>query len=135
MFEDLDKSSFKSSTIFKVNVRLRESNPDAYTPKMVSIGPYHRKNAQLGPREKYKLLYLRRFLQRKEGLDVQRCIKLLEREEEDALMCYEDIKDLDSHEFCKMLLLDGCFVVEFLREHCQMWPGGEENIIDFVDYK
>ena len=32
MFEDLDKSSINLCIIFKVN-------PDAYTPKMVSIGP------------------------------------------------------------------------------------------------
>ncbi|XP_049381176.1 UPF0481 protein At3g47200-like [Solanum stenotomum] len=115
MFDDLDKSSFKSNSIFKVNVRLRESNPDAYTPKMVSIGPYHRKNPQLRPMEKYKLLYLRRFLKRKEGLDVEFCTSELQILKEEALKCYEDIED-NSHEFCQMLLLDGCFVVEFIRE-------------------
>ncbi|KAG5570506.1 hypothetical protein H5410_060272, partial [Solanum commersonii] len=122
MFEDLDNSSIKSCIIFKVNVQLRESNPDAYTPKMVSIGPYHKKNPQLGPMEKYKLLYLR----------------YLEHLKEEALKCYDDIEDLDtdgSHEFCKMLLLDGCFVVEFIRECSEIYPKGEEKIISFVDYK
>uniref|UniRef100_M1A818 Uncharacterized protein n=1 Tax=Solanum tuberosum TaxID=4113 RepID=M1A818_SOLTU len=135
MFEDLRKSSFKSSTIFKVNVRLRESNPDAYTPKMVSIGPYHRKNAQLRPMKKYKLLYLQQFLQREEGLDVQTCIKMLEDKKEDLLMCYDDIEDVDTNEFCKMLLLDGCFVVEFIRERSEIYSKGEDKIINFVDYK
>ena len=37
MFKDLDNSSIKSCTIFKVNVWQRESNPDAYTPKMISM--------------------------------------------------------------------------------------------------
>lgn len=54
MFENLDNLSIKSWTIFKVNVWQRESNPDAYTPKMISIGPYHKKNPQM---EKYKSLY------------------------------------------------------------------------------
>ncbi|KAG5608664.1 hypothetical protein H5410_019945 [Solanum commersonii] len=124
IFEDLDKSSFKSCTIFKVNVRLR-----------LYIGPYHRKNAQLRPMENYKLLYLRWFLLRREWLDVQTCIKRLEGMKEDALMCYDDIEDLDTDEFCKMLLLDGCFVVEFIREHCEIYPEGEDKIINFVDYK
>ncbi|XP_049392333.1 putative UPF0481 protein At3g02645 [Solanum stenotomum] len=139
MFEDLDKSSFKSCTIFKVNVRLRESNPDAYTPKMVSIGPYHRKNAQLRPMEKYKLLYLRRFLKRSEEFDVKYWISMLEYMKEEALMCYDDIEYLDTddnHEFCKMLLLDGCFVVEFIRECFNKYAeDGEDRIINFVDYK
>ncbi|KAH0681925.1 hypothetical protein KY289_019677 [Solanum tuberosum] len=133
---DLDNLSIESSTIFKVNVWLRESNPVAYTPKMVSIGPYHKKNQQLGLMKKYKLLYLRRFLQRKEGLDVESCISELEKQKEEVLKCYNDIEDLDtdnSHEFCQMLLLDGCFVVEFIREYCEMCPKGEEKIININD--
>uniref|UniRef100_M1B7B8 Uncharacterized protein n=1 Tax=Solanum tuberosum TaxID=4113 RepID=M1B7B8_SOLTU len=73
---------------------LCESNPVAYTPKMVSIGPYHKKNPQLRPMEKYKLLYLRLFLQRNEALDMKICISELEELKEKALKCYDDIEDL-----------------------------------------
>ncbi|KAH0635589.1 hypothetical protein KY289_035504 [Solanum tuberosum] len=130
MFEDLDNSSIKSSTIFRVNVWLSESNPDAYRPKMVSIGPYHKRHPLVGPMEKYKLLYLRRFLQRKGGLDMENCINQLENLKEKALKCYDNIEDLDIREFCHMLLLDGCFVVEFIRERCEMCPEGGEEIIN-----
>ncbi|WMV23151.1 hypothetical protein MTR67_016536 [Solanum verrucosum] len=136
MFEDLDNSFIESSTIFKVNVWQRESNPNAYTPKMVSIGPYHKKNTQLGPMKKYKLLYLRRFLQRNERLDVKSYISEMEKVKEEVLKCYEDIEKLgnDSHEFCEMLLFDGCFVVEFIRECCAIYPEGEDKIININDY-
>ncbi|KAK4720669.1 hypothetical protein R3W88_010902 [Solanum pinnatisectum] len=132
MFEDLDNSSIKSCTIFKVNVWQRESNPDAYTPKMVSIGPYHKKNTQLGPMKKYKLLYLRRFLQRNKRLEVKSYISELEKVKEKVLKCYEDIEKLgnDSHEFCEMLLFDGCFVVEFIQECCGIHPKREARIIN-----
>ncbi|KAH0678350.1 hypothetical protein KY284_019435 [Solanum tuberosum] len=134
MFEDLDKSSIKTCFIFKVNVWLRESNSDAYTPKMVAIGPYHKKNPQLDPMEKYKLLYLRRFLQRKEGLDVKSCISELQKLKEEALKCYDDIEELgNDSQFCQMLLLDGCFVVEFIRERSEMCPEGENKIININD--
>ncbi|XP_047268547.1 putative UPF0481 protein At3g02645 isoform X2 [Capsicum annuum] len=135
MFKGLDNSSLKSCTIFKVNVGLRESNPGAYTPKMVSIGPYHRKNPKLRPMEKYKVLYLQRFLKRQEGLDLESCINELEELKEEALKCYDDIEDLKkdtSHtdQFLQMLLLDGCFVVEFIRELHEVYPPEEEKIID-----
>ncbi|WMV23137.1 hypothetical protein MTR67_016522 [Solanum verrucosum] len=134
MFEDLDYSSIESCTIFKVNVGLRESNPDAYTPKMISIGPYHKKNPQLHPMEKHKLLYLRRFLQQKEGLDVESCINELKELNEEAIKCYEDIDELgNDSQFCQMLLLDGCFVVEFIREYYEMCLQGEEEIINIKD--
>ncbi|KAK6803317.1 hypothetical protein RDI58_001101 [Solanum bulbocastanum] len=136
MYRDLDNSSIKTCTIFKVNMGLRESNPAAYTPKMVSIGPYHKKNPQLDPMEKYKLLYLQWFLQRNEALDIEICISELEELKEKALKCYDDIEDLgnDSHDFCQMLLLDGCFVVEFIRERCQMCPEQEDEVFNFGGY-
>lgn len=106
MDRDLDNSSIETCTIFKVNMGLRGSNSTAYTPKMVSIGPYHKKNPQLRPMEKYKLLYLRRFLRRNEALDMEICISELEELKEKALKCYEDIEDLGnhSHEFCQYVI-------------------------------
>ncbi|KAG5608656.1 hypothetical protein H5410_019937 [Solanum commersonii] len=130
MLKYLDNSSTESDIIFKVNVGLRESNPDVYTPKMVSIGPYHRENRRLGPMKKHKLLYLRRFLRWKEGLDLNNCIRELHKLKEEALKCYEDIKEHGNYDdFLTMLLLDGCFVVEFIREHCELCPEGEARII------
>ncbi|XP_060190521.1 uncharacterized protein LOC132619715 [Lycium barbarum] len=120
-FKDLDNTCIRAATIFKVNVGLQKSNPDAYMPFLISIGPYHKRNPELGSMEKYKLLYLRRFLRRKEGLDMESCISTLEKKKDEALKCYDD--NLDSDTVCKfseMLLLDGCFVVEFIREHCEV---------------
>ncbi|XP_059288631.1 uncharacterized protein LOC132041985 [Lycium ferocissimum] len=134
IFKDLDESSTKSCTMFKVNMWLRESNPDAYTPKLISIGPYHKKNPQLQSMEKYKLLYLQRFLQRRDEMDGESCIRELEKLKDEALKCYDNIEDLDTSDssgiFLKMLLLDGCFVVEYIREFCHGAPKGEDKIIN-----
>ncbi|KAM3397531.1 hypothetical protein P3S68_001043 [Capsicum galapagoense] len=120
-FKDLDNTCIKFATIFKVNVGIRKSNPDAYTPMLISIGPYHKRNPELGSMEKYKLMYLRRFIQRKEGLDVESCISALEKKKDEALKCYDDNLDIDIVcKFLEMLLLDGCFVVEFIRERCEV---------------
>ncbi|XP_049354615.1 UPF0481 protein At3g47200-like [Solanum verrucosum] len=84
---------------------------------LISIGPYHKKNSQLDSMKKYKLLHLRRYLQRKNGLNVESCISELEKIKNIALKCYNDDLDTDIvKEFSEMLLLDGCFVVEFIRE-------------------
>ncbi|XP_049354625.1 UPF0481 protein At3g47200-like [Solanum verrucosum] len=117
-FKYLDNTCIKSATIFRVNMGLRKSNPNAYTPMLISIGPYHKRNHELSSMEKYKLLYLQRFLQRKEGLDVESCISALEKKKDEALKCYDDNLDNDIvDKFSEMLLLDGCFVVEFIREY------------------
>ncbi|XP_059292455.1 putative UPF0481 protein At3g02645 [Lycium ferocissimum] len=133
-FENFDNSSIESTTIFKVTVGLSESNSNAYKQKLISIGPYHKYNLELGSMEKYKLRYLRRFLKRKRGggrLDVQSCMSEMVKLKDDALKCYDDIGHLDNIlvNFLEMLLLDGCFVVEYNREHCGMKLIGENKII------
>lgn len=129
---DLYNSSIKSCTIFKVTRGLSDSNPDAYKPQLVSIGPYHNNNPQLRSMENYKLRYLQRFLRRKAGIDVERCIRELEMLKDEALKCYDDIEysDHNTGQFLKILLLDGCFVVEFIRESFGLKPDGEEEIIE-----
>nr|XP_016435317.1 PREDICTED: UPF0481 protein At3g47200-like [Nicotiana tabacum] len=129
--KNMENSSIKSTTIFKVNVALRESNPDAYTPKVISIGPYHNKIPQLGSMEKYKMLYLQRFLKRKNEIDVKSCISEIEKLKDEALKCYDDNLDSDIVvKFSQMLLLDGCFIVEFIRERCGRKPREEDEIIN-----
>ncbi|XP_070055712.1 UPF0481 protein At3g47200-like isoform X2 [Nicotiana tomentosiformis] len=66
---------------------------------------------------------------KKEGIDVESCIRELE---DEALNCYDDIENLDRDivdKFSKILLLDGCFLVEYIRERCGMCPEGECWII------
>ncbi|XP_070051033.1 UPF0481 protein At3g47200-like [Nicotiana tomentosiformis] len=129
--KDMDNSSIKSTTIFKVNVCLRESNSKAYTPKTISIGPYHNKRPQLGSMEKYKWLYLQRFLKRKTEIDVKSYINEMEKLKDEALKCYDDNLDSDIVvKFSQMLLLDGCFVVEFIRERCEVEPEESNQIIN-----
>ncbi|KAK4373448.1 hypothetical protein RND71_008832 [Anisodus tanguticus] len=53
---------------------------------------------------------------------------------DDTLKCYDNIEDLysdhNSGHFLKILLLDGCFVVEFIRERSGMKPNGVDIIIE-----
>lgn len=63
---------------------------------------------------------------------MESCISEVEKLKEEAIKCYEDIED-DS-QFCQMLLLDGCFVIEFIRERWGMCPEGEDRIISNGSY-
>ncbi|KAK6791779.1 hypothetical protein RDI58_010860 [Solanum bulbocastanum] len=71
-------------------------------------------------------------------LDVQSCISELEKLKEEALKGYNDIKDHDNDScigrFLQLLLLDGCVVVEFIRECCAMCPAEEDEIINISSY-
>ncbi|KAI7996184.1 UPF0481 protein [Camellia lanceoleosa] len=99
--------------IFRVHEELRNVNTNAYTPRLVSIGPYHYGQPKLLAMENHKERYLELVLQRTNQtqeyyLDFMRIF------EERARKYYADPIDLDSDEFVKMMLYDACFIVEFL---------------------
>uniref|UniRef100_M1CDC7 Uncharacterized protein n=2 Tax=Solanum tuberosum TaxID=4113 RepID=M1CDC7_SOLTU len=64
----------------------------------------------------------------KRGVDVESCISALEKKKDEALKCYDDNLDNDIVDnFLEMLLLDGCFVVEFIREYYATEEKEEED--------
>ena len=50
--------------IYRVPHHLRKLNDEAYTPQVISIGPFHRENAILQTMQGLKEEYSKRFLQR-----------------------------------------------------------------------
>ncbi|XP_031104268.1 UPF0481 protein At3g47200-like [Ipomoea triloba] len=115
--------------IFKVHERLRKTNPEAYTPLTISIGPYHHGKPELRKMEMLKELYTESLLNEAEGVGVEECWKKLKELEGRAERYYGDEieKEVSGDEFVKMLLLDGCFIVEFVsRSFLRVLGGGQE---------
>ncbi|PIN22673.1 hypothetical protein CDL12_04618 [Handroanthus impetiginosus] len=57
-------AEFTSTSIYRVPEKSRKENEAAYTPQLVSIGPFHRERGQLQGMESYKLRCLRNFCNR-----------------------------------------------------------------------
>nr|GLL37221.1 UPF0481 protein At3g47200-like [Ipomoea trifida] len=115
--------------IFKVHERLRKTNPEAYTPLTISIGPYHHGKPELRKMERLKELYTQSLLNETEGVGVEECWKKLKELEGRAKRYYGDEieEEVSGDEFVKMLLLDGCFIVEFvIRSFLRVLGGGQE---------
>ncbi|KAL2543047.1 Plant protein of unknown function (DUF247) [Abeliophyllum distichum] len=103
-------------SIFRVGDHLRSINPEAYEPEIIAIGPFHHGKHHLQKMEQHKVRYLKLVLQRKDESSLERCVTAMRDLEDRARKCYaEDIK-LTKDEFVEMLLLDGCFIIEFLRK-------------------
>lgn len=105
-------------TIYRVPQTIRESDNDAYEPKIISIGPYHRGNERLHAMEEHKLNYLHTILSRSAGDKEQSLgnfIKEIRALEDRARCCYSEKIDLSSDEFVEMMLIDGCFIVELFH--------------------
>ncbi|CAN1806190.1 UPF0481 protein At3g47200 [Linum perenne] len=125
--EQLRNSSPEQSSsvsIYRVPLTMRQVEPSAYTPNLVSVGPYHHADPHLhetGNHLKWRF-FSRLFSpnhRRSHPVELNSVMESLERLEDEARRCYADDVKLDGGEggeFVRMMLLDGCFVVELLRE-------------------
>lgn len=100
--------------MFRVGDNLRSINPEAYNPQIIAIGPFHRSNPNLQKMEQHKLRYLKLFLKRRGERGVKKYVPIITNLKDRARECYAEDIQLDKDEFVQMLLLDGCFIIEFL---------------------
>ncbi|KAG6683958.1 hypothetical protein I3842_12G039400 [Carya illinoinensis] len=110
---DLPAETFESS-IFRIPDVLRRHNENAFMPKVVSIGPFHHENMQLREMEKTKLLYLNCFISRTGTEELQCLLKAVGSIKEVRLELYEGLGVISKQVFFEMMVIDGCFILEFL---------------------
>uniref|UniRef100_A0A5B6ZXR1 Uncharacterized protein n=1 Tax=Davidia involucrata TaxID=16924 RepID=A0A5B6ZXR1_DAVIN len=106
----------REACIFRVHDELRNVKKKAYTPMLVSIGPYHHGNPKLRAMEEHKLRYLRSLLERNNEENAERYLQLMETIVDRARGFYADPISLKRDKFVEMMLLDACFTIEFLRK-------------------
>ncbi|XP_040991365.1 UPF0481 protein At3g47200-like [Juglans microcarpa x Juglans regia] len=102
--------------IYRVPKRLREINEKAYTPRLVSIGPFHHRREELRNMEVQKLRYLRDFCYRTRTSHEDLAV-IIQRSEVKIRRCYSETFEISSEEFVRMILLDAVFIIElFLKK-------------------
>ncbi|KAK2980224.1 hypothetical protein RJ640_018331 [Escallonia rubra] len=137
--------------IFKVPDKLRELKPSAYTPRVMSIGPLHKHDKHLREDMKgHKMSYmLSLFLRTSSSVEtvLEADVKKVENDCVDAMLgivdwaraCYDASPGLcdydDDVKFAKMLLLDGCFLLELLYRYKEKFGGDPifSNVLLYLD--
>ncbi|KAI4332249.1 hypothetical protein L6164_017173 [Bauhinia variegata] len=107
--------------IYWVPYYVREINPDAYTPKIISIGPLHHFDQRLQNMEKCKRAYFKQFVSRAKN-KLEDLINTVENEEPRLRQCYSENLEMNPYELVKVILVDACFIVElFCRIYYNEW--------------
>jgi hypothetical protein len=110
--------------IFKTPIALYRHNKKAYIPNAFSIGPLHHGHPNLQATEIIKVRYLNGFMERlhvsnpllKDVITLKDVINSIDALEREARDCYAGPIDYSREEFAKILIIDGCFILEqFLR--------------------
>lgn len=115
----LDHREVKSfiSSIPSVSTKLRKPNDEAYSPKLVTIGPIHRgTKTQLLAMEEHKWRYMLALLHRTQNpvSTLDKCGTVILGLDDAVRTSYGGNIKHDPHELAKIMLLDGCFLLELL---------------------
>nr|POE76818.1 upf0481 protein [Quercus suber] len=105
--------------IYKVPLKLRRVNEDAYTPKLISIGPYHHKRKNLKKMEDLKRRYFRDACDRTKKSPEDLSGRIRKHDYQKILHCYAEDSHMKEEEFMTMILLDSIFIIE------QLWRTNE----------
>ncbi|XP_061996068.1 UPF0481 protein At3g47200-like [Rosa rugosa] len=114
--------------IFRVPDRLRRVREEAYTPRVISIGPFHHGKKALKAMEDHKKRYLRRFMGRF-NLELKDYIRKMKDQEAKLRSCYPESIELSSDDFVRIILVDAIFVIEFLLRNSKVAFRDENDCI------
>ncbi|KAJ3699649.1 hypothetical protein LUZ61_003354 [Rhynchospora tenuis] len=107
------QDEIESCTIFRIPHNIRKRKKNIFEPFVVSIGPFYRGKESLHAMEEKKWRLLRDFLSRGNHISLNLCLLEMKALEEKTRRCYSETVDLDSDGFLQMMLLDGCFVLQY----------------------
>ncbi|QCE13164.1 UPF0481 protein At3g47200-like [Vigna unguiculata] len=103
--------------IYRVPHNMRRVEPKAYRPNNISIGPCHHGAPHLRNMEDLKTTFYRRlFNNHANQPKLDQAFKFLEEQQTNVRRCYNEEIKFSSDEFLQMMLVDGSFIVQLLRD-------------------
>ncbi|GJN25637.1 hypothetical protein PR202_gb13490 [Eleusine coracana subsp. coracana] len=115
----MELTQWERRCIYRVPASIKDRNPQAYRPRVVSLGPFHHGDEQLLPMEEHKRRALRHLLRRAKK-PLADFAAAVEEVMEQLQSAYLDLDkkwlDVDGREkFLEMMIMDGCFQLEVMR--------------------
>ncbi|XP_009797209.1 UPF0481 protein At3g47200-like [Nicotiana sylvestris] len=101
-----------------------------YEPHVVSIGPIHHGKPHLQAMEKFKREVVRETVGRV-GIPIAEVYAAVEKDLLSARNCYSPSPSecyADDRDWCLMLFLDGCFIIEFLSNEDRITSGSRSTL-------
>ncbi|CDP08247.1 unnamed protein product [Coffea canephora] len=116
-----EEKAWQSHSIYKlpacVTDLVTDRKESVYKPRAISFGPYHYGESNLDPMEAHKERALLHFIERSGNPleHYRRALSGVVKELKDAYDSLDDKWKQDSEAFLKLMIRDGCFMLEVLR--------------------
>ncbi|XP_022717841.1 putative UPF0481 protein At3g02645 [Durio zibethinus] len=112
---DLEKGYDMPLCIFQVPKPLVDVKPEAYTPQLIALGPYHHFHPELYEMEHYKLAAVKRAIKPKFQLsEVEKLIAEIVKQVPSIRNCYHDLTAHNHDIIAWIMAIDGLFLLELL---------------------
>ena len=120
--DDLETSFRSEQCIYEVPSALRDRKEDAYTPRVISIGPVHHYSEKMVAMEIQKRRYLKEFcrlrVEREQEELLETLLRTISGQEDHIRRCYAaDSSKLSGDQFVMMVLLDAVFIFELFSRN------------------
>ena len=102
--------------IFRTPTILFRKNEKAYVPDAFSIGPLYHGKENLKATEIIKVKYFERLISRSDKM-LSTIINSVAKVEKEARECYNEAIKFNTEELVKILVIDGCFIIELLLKN------------------
>ncbi|KAG6625419.1 UPF0481 protein At3g47200-like [Carya illinoinensis] len=116
----LDQRKKEDDLIYNISLRIpdvhRKVNEEAYTPQVISIGPFHHRSSKLQFMENYKLRCLENFMKRA-NTSLMDLVGHVFVGEHFLRAFYEGTIEIESDDLIQMILVDACFIIEFFLKN------------------
>ncbi|KAL3532256.1 hypothetical protein ACH5RR_005779 [Cinchona calisaya] len=116
----------KPPCVFKVPKSISDAKPEAYSPMLVGLGPYHRWRPHLYNMERQKLASANQLLNKDELQNLRPLLIDPVRELEPIIRsCYDTHLEHESETISWMLSLDSLYFINFLKTYPRLTNGGQ----------
>ncbi|KAL4655093.1 hypothetical protein ACB092_01G426000 [Castanea dentata] len=104
--------------IYKVPLHLRKWNEESYSPRVISIGPYHHNKEKFQTMEKHKI-------------NLENFVTTITEMEDIIRHCYVHTVQLERDDFVKTIMLDATFILEFfLKAELEEWTEDNPMLVE-----
>ncbi|KAJ7964949.1 hypothetical protein O6P43_014676 [Quillaja saponaria] len=119
------------SCIYTVPPHIRNVNDEAYTPKVISIGPFHSGNERMQFMERHKRRYLISFLERAHQKSFEYWLAYVENLNPNVRSYYANVIKLNDDCLAKVILIDAGFILEILLRYYfnDKWTAEDETLL------
>ncbi|PON33462.1 hypothetical protein TorRG33x02_354940 [Trema orientale] len=116
-------------SIFRVPGKLRDLKLTAYTPHLVSIGPFHHGREELKGMESHKQKYYFEEFCRRSSKSTDNLLSFIRERSDRISASYAGAVQFRREAFEKMILIDACFIFELFSRFSEATSRGKDYIL------